>query len=50
MCCDIGKRPSEMICWNEEEDWQERLAFDMDVYAAFMKEKERIMKKAQRGR
>lgn len=48
MCCDIGKRPSEMIQWNDEEDFQERLLFDMDVYSAYLREKEKIMKKSRR--
>lgn len=48
MCCDLGKRPSEMIQWNDEDEWQERLYFDLDIYAAYLREKSKIMKKAGR--
>ena len=48
MCKDFGKRPSEMICWNDEEDWEQRLFFDLDVYTAYLKEKEKALKRQRR--
>lgn len=48
---DTGKRPSELVSWNEEDDWLNRLFFDFDILQAYHEEEAKAHKKAmKRGR
>jgi hypothetical protein len=47
---DTGTRPSSLISWNEEEEWMERLFFDMEVMRTYHEEENKIQKKAMKRR
>lgn len=43
-----GTRPSEFFGWNEDEDWLERLIFDMKIVGILKKEEKRQHDKAMK--
>lgn len=45
-----GQRPSTFFEWNEEDEWIERLIFDMKVVGLTKKEEEKRLKKAQKSK
>lgn len=49
-----GQRPSSFFNWNDEDEWQERLIFDMHVVGLLKKEEkkqqEQAMKNAKKRR
>ncbi len=46
----LGKRPSEFFEWNDEEDWQERLLFDMKIISTYKEAESREIEKSKRRR
>ena len=50
LAIDTGKRPSELVSWNENEDWLNRLLFDFDVMKEYHEEEARAQKKAMKKR
>jgi hypothetical protein len=43
-----GQRPSTFFGWNEEEEWQDRLFFDLQVVGILKKEEKKQIDDAQR--
>jgi len=47
---DTGKRPSDLVSWNEEYEWMGRLLFDFDVMKTYHEEEAKAQKKAMKRR
>jgi len=43
-----GKRPSAFFEWNNEDEWQDRLFFDLYILTEYKKEEERQMNHSKR--
>jgi len=50
LASDLSKRPSELVSWNEEDDWLNRLLFDFDIMGAFHEAENKAQKKAMKRR
>ncbi len=50
LAIDTGKRPSDLVSWNSEEDWLNRLLFDFDVMKTYHEEEAKAQKKAMKKR
>lgn len=46
----LGKRPSEFFEWNSEEEWQERLFFDIKIISEYKEAESKEMDKLKRRR
>jgi len=46
----LGKRPSEFFNWNSEEEWQERLFFDIKVISEYKEAESKEINKSKRRR
>jgi len=45
-----GQRPSDFFEWHNEEEWVERLMFDMKIVGLTKKEEQKQLKKAQKSK
>jgi hypothetical protein len=43
-----GQRPSDFFEWTDEEDWMERLMFDMQIVGLTKKEEQKRIDKASK--
>lgn len=43
-----GQRPSSFFNWNDEEDWQDRLMFDLYVVGLLKKEEKKAIEDAKK--
>lgn len=43
-----GQRPSTFFGWNEEDEWQDRLFFDLQIVGILKREEKKQMDDAQR--
>jgi len=50
MSIDMGIRPSELLSWTDEEEWDARLMFDMDIMSAYKTAESQANKKAMKRR
>jgi hypothetical protein len=45
-----GQRPSNFFAWNDDDEWIERLLFDMKIVGLTKKEEQKQLKKAQKSK
>jgi len=45
LAMQCGKRPSELFEWNEEDEWIERLIFDLEVVGLVLAEQNKSLGK-----
>jgi hypothetical protein len=50
LAVDLGKRPSDLVSWTQEDDWFNRLLFDFDIMSAFHDAENKAQKKAMKRR